>query len=165
MKKLCTLFIILTCTVLQAWTQDLQPEESVRVAGLDDYWAEVSRCVKQGDFEAYEATFHEDGILVSGLRNQAYPISQALKRWKSDFTQTKSGKITASVEFRFSKRLGDETTAHETGMFLYSSVNADGTKTMAYIHFEGLLIKRGTWKAMMEYQKSQGTEEEWDKLK
>lgn len=142
------------------------PENSTRVAELDDYWAEVSRCVKEGDFEAYEATFHKDGILVSGVREQAYPISQALTRWKPDFTQTKSGKITASVDFRFSKRPGDETTAHETGMFLYSRVNADGTKAMSYIHFEALLIKkRGVWKAMMEYQKSQGSEEEWDKLK
>jgi hypothetical protein len=165
MKKLFALLIIVTCTVLLAWAQDQQPNASVRIAELDDYWAEVSRCVKQGNFEAYEATFHKDGILVSGVRDQAYPISQALKRWKSGFTQTKSGKITASVEFRFGKRLGDATTAHETGMFLYSRVNADGTKTMAYIHFEALLVKRGPWKAMMEYQKSQGTEEEWHKLK
>ena len=165
MKKTCTLFMILTFTVLLAWAQDLQPEDSARVAELDDYWTEVSRCVKEGDFEGYKATFHKDGIFVSGSRNEAYPISQALKRWKPDFTQTKSGKITASVEFRFSKRLGDATTAHETGMFFYSRVNADGTKAMYYVHLEALLIKRGTWKAMMEYQKSQGTKEEWDKLK
>ena len=159
MKKLCTLFIILTFTVLLAWAQDVRPEDSVRIAELDDYWAEVSRCVKQGDFDAYKATFHKDGVFVSGSRNEAYPISQALKRWKPDFTQTKSGKITASVDFRFSKRLGDEATAHETGMFLYSRVNADGTKATYYVHLEALLTKRGTWKAMMEYQKSQGTEE------
>ncbi len=50
-------------------------------------------------------------------------------------------------------------------MFLYSSVNTDGTKKMYYINLEALLIKRGTWKIMMEYQKSEGTEEEWNKLK
>ncbi len=165
MKKMCTLFMILAFTVLLTWAQDLQPEDCARVAELDDYWAEVSRCVKEGDFEGYKATFHQDGIFVSGSRNEAYPISQALERWQQDFTDTKSGTITASVEFRFSKRLGDETTAHETGMFFYSRVNADGTRRTYYIHFEALLIKRGTWKAMMEYQKSQATEEEWDKLK
>ena len=165
MKKICALFVILTLTALLAWARDLRPEDSARVAELDDYWAEVSRCVKEGDFEAYKATFHKDGILVSGPRNEAYHISQALKRWKPDFTQAKSGKITASVEFRFSGRLGDKKTAHETGMFFYSRVNADGTKATYYVHLEALLIKRGTWKAMMEYQKSQGTEEEWDKLK
>ena len=165
MKKLCTLLIILTFTVLLTWAQEVRPEKSSRIPELDDYWAEVSRCVKEGHFEAYKATFHRDGILVSGSRNEAYPISQALERWKPDFTQAKSGEITASVEFRFSKRLGDETTAHETGMFLYSRVNADGTRAMYYVHLEALLIKRGTWRAMMEYQKSEGTEEEWDKLK
>jgi hypothetical protein len=165
MKKICALFAILTLTVLLVWAEDAAPEGCARVAELDAYWAEVSRCVKEGDFDAYKATFHKDGILVSGTKNEAYPIAQALARWKPDFTQTESGKITASVEFRFSKRLGDATTAHETGMFLYSRVNADGTKTMAYIHFEALLIKHATWEAMMEYQKSQGTEEEWDLLK
>ena len=49
-------------------------------------------------------------------------------------------------------------------MFLYSTVDADGNSTQAYIHFEALLIKRGTWKIMMEYQKSVGTKQEWDAL-
>ena len=78
---------------------------------------------------------------------------------------TKSGKIKASVSFRFSQRLGDETTAHETGMFLYSTVSADGKTVRDYIHFEALLIKKKDWKIMMEYQKSKATEEEWNKLK
>ena len=40
---------------------------------------------------------------------------------------TKAGKIRASVEFRFSQRIGGETTAHETGIFLYTATDADGT--------------------------------------
>ena len=108
----------------------------------------------------HKATCHKDGVFVSGKSNKAYPLSHALERWKQDFTDTKSGRVKASVEFRFSKRLGDKTTAHETGMFFYSRVNADGTKTMYYIHLEALLIKRGTWKTMMEYQKSEGVEKE-----
>lgn len=165
MKKMCALFVVLACTALLAWAQDPQAKDATRVVELDDYWAEVSRCVKEGDFEGFKATFHQDGIFVSGPKNEAYHVSQALKRWKPDFTHTKSGMITAGVEFRFSQRLGNETTAHETGMFCYSRVNADGTKAMYYVHLEALLIKRGTWKLMMEYQKSQGTEEEWKKLK
>ena len=165
MKKICALFLVMTFTVFLAWAQDSPPDESARLAELDAYWAEVSRCVKEGDFEGYTATFHKDGVLVAGSKNEAYPISQALDRWEIDFTETKSGEITASVEFRFSKRLGDKTTAHETGMFFYSRVNADGTKTLNYMEFEALLIKCGTWKIMMEYQKSEGTEEQWNKLK
>ena len=165
MKKICVLFVFLTLTVMWAWAQDGPKKEATRVAELDAYWAEVSRCVKEGDFEGYRVTFHRDAVLVSGSKNEAYPISKALERWKPDFTQAKSGEISASVEFKFSKRLGDATTAHETGMFLYSRVNADGTKIAAYIHLEALLVKkRGKWKAMMEYQKSEGTKEQWDRI-
>ena len=178
MDKIFTLFLILTLTVLsgcskdlrpdssaQAYSKNLQPDNSPRLKELNDYWAGVSRCVNEGDFNGYKATCHKDGVFVSGTSNEAYPLSHALERWKQDFTDTKSGRVKASVEFRFSKRLGDKTTAHETGMFFYSRVNADGTKTMYYIHLEALLIKRGTWKIMMEYQKSEGTEKEWNKLK
>ena len=178
MHKICSLFLILTFTVLSgcskdlrpdntapAYAKDLQPDNAARIAELDDYWAEVSRCVNEGDFDAYKATCHKDGVFVSGSRNKAYPLSHALERWKHDFADTKSGKIKACVEFRFSKRLGDNTTAHETGMFCYSRVNADGTKTMYYIHLEALLIKRDAWKIMMEYQKSEGTENEWNILR
>ncbi len=72
----------------------------------------------------------------------------------------------ASVEFIFSQRLGDATTAHETGMFLYSATQADGKQSQEYIHFEGLLVKRdGRWKILMEYQKSQGTRAEYEAMK
>ena len=133
---------------------------------MDAYWADVSRCIKEGDFDGYVATFHEDAVYVSGISEQAYPIADALSRWKPDFTTTKSGEVTASVAFRFSKRIGNEKAAHETGMFFYSSVKADGSKNEYYINFDGLLVKKdGTWVAMMEYQKSEATEEEWNRLK
>jgi len=178
MYKISPLFLILTYTVFSgcskdllpdktapAYAKDLQPANSARIAELDDYWAEVSRCVNEGDFEGYKATCHEDGVFVSGAKNEAYPLSQALERWKQDFTDTYCGRIKARVEFRFRQRLGDKTTAHETGMFRYARVNADGTKTKYYIHLEALLIKRGAWKIVMEYQKSEGTENEWNQLK
>jgi hypothetical protein len=139
--------------------------EQARLAELDAYWAEVSRAVREGDFEGYRATCHEQGVLVSGSSQICQPLSEALARWKKDFTQTRSGEVKASVEFRFSQRLGDATTAHETGMFCYTSVDADGNRKVSYIHLEALLVKQGTWKIMMEHQKSKGTQHEWDALK
>ncbi len=156
---------MLTVLVLSGCSKGLRVNGSTRLEELDGYWAEVSRCVKEGDFQGYSATCHEDGVLVSGASDKAYPLWKALERWEQDFTDAKSGKTQTSVEFRFSKRLGDETTAHETGMFLYTRVNPDGAITKAYIHLEALLLKRGCWKIMMEYQKSEGTQEQWDKLK
>lgn len=138
--------------------------EAARLDELDAYWAEVSRCVEEGDFAGYVATCHPEGVLVAGTRGQSQPLSDALKRWEKDFIDTKSGAIKASVAFRFSQRLGDATTAHETGIFLYQRENADGSKTKEYIHLEALLLKRGTWKIVMEYQKSAATKEDWDRL-
>lgn len=139
--------------------------ESARLKQLNEYWAEVSGAVGAGDFAAYEATCHPEGVLVSGSKKTSSPLADVLKRWKKEFDATKSGGMKASVTFKFSQRLGDATTAHETGMFLYSSTGADGRETQEYIHFEGLLVKRdGRWKILMEYQKSKGTRAEFDAL-
>ena len=69
------------------------------------------------------------------------------------------------MAFKFSQRLGDPTTAHETGMFMYAATNAEGKETCDYIHLEALLVKRdGRWKILMEYQKSKGTRAEFEAL-
>jgi len=141
-------------------------DDAARTAELDAYWAEVSRTVGEGDFEGYKATCHPLGVLVSGKKEKSYPLSEALAGWKQGFDDTKAGKTKASVEFRFSKRFSDAKTAHETGMFLYRSTNADGEETAAYIHLEALLLKgeNGKWTVVMEYQKSEGTKAQWDAL-
>jgi hypothetical protein len=133
-----------------------------RTAELDAFWAELSRTVAEGDFEGYASTYHPDAILVSGPSETSYPISQALDGWKQGFLDTKAGVMEASVEFRFTKRLSDATTAHETGMFHYQTVDGEGNRSGQVFHFEALLIKKDGWKMMMEYQKSVATQEEWE---
>lgn len=140
-------------------------DDAARLAELDGFWAVVSRTVREGDFEGYKATCHGDGVLVSGVRKTSEPLTKAFERWKQEFADTKAGKIKASVEFRFSQRLGDDTTALETGIFLYTSIGTDGHEKKEYIHFEELLVKRDGWKGLMEYQKSKATLEEWEALK
>ena len=133
---------------------------------LDAYWAEVSRAVKTGDFQAYKATCHPDAALVSGNKKQSYPLAKALVRWKKEFDDTKSGDRKSSATFRFSSRYHDETTAHETGMLLYEFSTKDGKVGKEYVFLEALLLKRGgTWLIMMEYQKAVGTVTDWEKLK
>ena len=87
--------------------------------------------------------------------------------WKQGFDDTKSGKVKSDVTFRFSQRIIDDTTAHETGIFHYTSIDSNG-KELAnqLIHFEMLVVKKnGKWLGVMEYQKSVATQEEWDALK
>lgn len=147
-------------------TAVIADDEKARLAELDAYWAEVSRTVKEGDFEGYAAGCQEEAVFVSGIKKAAYPLSKALARWKKEFDDTKAGKRTSNVTFRFSQRLGDATTAHETGMFVYSFQQGNEEPRKEFIHFEALLVKKqGGWKTLMEYQKSAGTEAEWAALR
>ena len=130
-------------------------------AELDGFWAEVTRTVTEGDFEGYAATYHPDAILVSQSSNLSYPIASALKGWHQGFVDTAAGLVTAGVEFRFTSRLNDETTAHETGIFHYSAYPDNGDATDQYVHFEALLVNKDGWKMMMEYQRSPATQAEW----
>ncbi|MFK7850782.1 MAG: family 16 glycoside hydrolase [Akkermansiaceae bacterium] len=143
----------------------LPDPEVARVKQLDAYWAEVSRAVNEGDFEAYEATCHPKAVLVSGTKKTSYPLAQALLRWNKEFEDTKAGEISASVDFRFSKRYGDDTTAYENGVFLYTQTPKSGEAKAEYIGFEALLVKEDDrWKVMMEYQREVLTKKEWDAL-
>ena len=169
MKRILSLSLLLVfihvCVCAQDKDKKKEEVNKQRIKELDAYWIETSRCVGEGDWDAYLKTVHPDGILVAGKRGYSVPLTKVFVKWKKEFNDTKAGKIKASVEFRLSKRFGDETTAHESGMFLYKQTNAEGKKIAEYIHFEALLIKKeGQWLIMMEYQKSGGTKEEWDKL-
>ncbi len=137
---------------------------SGRLAELDAFWREVSRAVRDGDFDGYCATFHEDGVLVNGSKGYSIPLAQAAAKWRQGFMDTKAGRMKAEVRFRFSRRLGDENTAHETGIFLYSTTDASGQTKDAYVHFEELLVKKGAWRTLMEFQKGPATKGEWDAL-
>jgi hypothetical protein len=140
-------------------------DETTRLAQLDKFWSEVQAAVQNGDYERYQGTCHPFGVLVSGARKTSYPLSKALAGWKQGFLDTKSGKVKAGVELRFSQRLGDETTAHETGIFHYWTVDANGIRKDAYTHFESLLVKENGWRTLMEYQRAPASENEWEKLK
>lgn len=133
-------------------------------AGLDANWSELGRTVAEGDFDAYAAGYHEDAVLVSLHSGNSFPIAKALEGWQQGFIDTREGKTTASVEFRFSQRLHDETTAHETGIFRYSFQSEAGETAVQYVHFEALLVKKDRWLMIMEYQKASATQEEWDAL-
>jgi ketosteroid isomerase-like protein len=136
--------------------------ESQVVAELDAYWAELSRTVEDGDFEGYARLYHPDAVLVSLGSASSYPIARALEGWKQGFLDTRDSRAEAGVTFRFTQRLHDETTAHETGMFRYTFAPTDGTPAVALVHFESLLVRKdGVWLMVMEYQKAAATEEEW----
>lgn len=148
------LFLSLFCSVSAMADDAIEAE-------LNAFWKEASRTVAEGDFKGYAATYHPDAVLVND--KTSYPISQALSGWKQGFDDTVSGKMQAGVSFRFSKRVHDDTTAHEKGMFHYYSIDADGKRNDGYFHMNALLVKKDShWLMVMEHQVGVGTKAEWD---
>ena len=136
-------------------------DDATVTAQLDEFWAAVARTVAEGDFEGYKAGYHPDAVLVSGPRELSYPISSAFRGWERGFVDTASGKLIANVEFRFTERLHDATTAYEIGIFHYAATPEEGEPVDQYVHFEALLVKKDGWKMVMEYQKDPATMAEW----
>ena len=133
-------------------------------AELDAFWAAMSTYAKEGDFEGLKSTYHADAVIVNGIHGTSSPIAKAFDRWEPGIRDTRDGRMEAGVEFRFSKRLHDETTAHETGIFHYTAKPVDGERTHDYIFFEALLVNDDEWKMVMEYQKARATEADWEAL-
>lgn len=153
-------------SVVAAFTAAAQsPAADPRIAELDAFWGEVARTVREGDFDAYAVCYHPDGVLVSEKKGRTEPIAAALARWKPEFSDTRTGNMKAEVETRFTRRLGDTTTAHEAGIFRYTAHVAGQQPRTDYVPFEALLVKRdGRWLMLMEYQKAHVTQAEWDAL-
>lgn len=143
----------------------VEESHTTRIPELDAYWAEVSRSVREGDFAAYTATCHPEAVLISGTKNTTQPLTTALSRWKKDFSDTKEGKVRGNVEFRFGKRIGDFTTAHEIGVFRYTTLSDTAPPKYDYMNLDAILVKRdGTWKILIENQTGPATQADWDKL-
>ena len=141
-------------------------------AELEEFWAKAAATVEEGDFDTYSSLYHPDAVLVTTTAKQkksTKPIQEALQGWKDGFDQTRSGRQTVQLEFRFSQSICSPTTAHETGIFCYKSHqndNGGGDEKVTYMHFESLLVKKETkgWLWLMEHQKQLATKEEWDNL-
>lgn len=132
---------------------------------IEAYWQEVERSVREGDFQAYSATIHPDAVIVAGAKQISYPLRQALIRWESDFEHTSSGELKGEVSFRFAHRYYDTTTAHESGIFRYTTTPKDGAASIDYVAFEALLTKKdGRWQILMEHQIGPASKEEWEAL-
>ena len=158
MKKLLSVILGILISSSPAWSKDHHAAEIDK-----QIWEQVARTVLEGDFDGMAALYHPDSVYVGGTSTRM--MSSALAAWKKGLDATKAGQMQASVSFRFSNRIHNETTAFETGIFRYQATQSGKTQIVT-VHLEALLVKKdGKWLFLMERQLSDATEEEWDALK
>ena len=158
MRKI--IFIISLISIQYMYAEDKVIDE------IDIAWNKLKKTISRGDFRSFKSSYHRDAVLVNGISNKCYPIKKAFDGWKQGFVDTKAGVLDANLELKFSRRVFDSSTAHETGIFHYYTIDKQGKQTDAYIHFESLWIKKQSkWFMIMENQVSRSNKEEWDKFK
>lgn len=149
-------------------TKLISTTDLTRIEELNSFYSNLSKTVAEGDLDEYAKAYHKDAVVIFAFDENkiSLPIANALAGWKQLFVDTKKGKSISNVEFRFSQRIINETTAHDTGVFVYTTSNSDGSNKVEYpTHFEMLLVKKNNkWLGIMEYQKSKATKEEWNAL-
>lgn len=168
MKKL-NIILLLIIFLFQAngFTQESNSILDSREESLNKYWADLAEAAKEGNFEGMKSLYHQDAVVVKP--DTTFAVSRAFKvRWKKEILEVKNGKRANTLAFRFSKRIGDNNTAFEKGIYHYTSVDTATGNVIgdAYIHFETLLVKvNDRWVTLMEYQQEEATETEWNALK
>jgi hypothetical protein len=126
-------------------------------------WTVISKTVAEDDIVGMGKLYAPDAVLVTP--KETTPIKQALDRWGRDMVAAKGRGDRATVEFRFSVRQDNATTAFEAGMFKYTQITKADVSKPQYIPFEALLVKTGgQWRMLMERQLPALTQAEWDKL-
>ena len=129
-----------------------------------ELWSVIAATVVNADIEGMARTYHPDAILVSPAGTK--PIATQLAEWGRDMAAAKTRGDKATVEFRFTRRQDDATTAFETGLFKYTVTDKAGKSVSSYVPFESLLERSGgKWRTLMERQLAPVTVDAWNRLK
>jgi hypothetical protein len=128
-----------------------------------DIWSVFVATVAADDIVGMGRAYFPEAVLVTP--NAITPIKETLERWGRDMVAAKAKGNKATVEFRFSRRQDNATTAFEAGIFKYTVIEKSGASTPKFYPFEELLVKtNGKWQVLMERQFAEVTQAEWDKL-
>ena len=128
-----------------------------------DVWSVFVATVATDDIIGMGRVYFPDAVLVTPRGTT--PIKETLERWGRDMAAAKAKGNRATVEFRFSRRQDDATTAFETGIFKYTVIEKSGASNPKFYPFEQLMAKtNGKWRVLMERQFAEVTQDAWDKL-
>lgn len=143
-------------------TQSLA-NESISQQIDDDIWQVISQSVANRDILAMGSAYHPDAVLVSAEKTAS--IANTLIRWGEGMQKEIETGASATVAFRFSRRMDNVNSAFETGIFNYNSSDASGSKNSTYVNFEALLVKKNDrWVFLMEHQLGETDKSAWDAL-
>lgn len=160
-KRIATIAIVL-CSIL---AMPAGASQTTRVSSEIDraIWSVFTATVAAEDIVGMGRLYSPDAVLVTPKGTT--PIKETLERWGRDMVAAKARGDRATVEFRFSLRQDDSTTAFEAGLFKYTVITKSGVSTPQFVPFEALLVKtNGAWRVLMERQLAPVTQAEWDKL-
>jgi ketosteroid isomerase-like protein len=128
-----------------------------------EVWSVFVATVAADDIVGMGNVYFPNAVLVRPRGTE--PIKQTLEGWGRDMVAAKAKGSRATVEFRFSRRQDDATTAFDAGIFKYTVVEKSGASRPKFYPFEELLAKTdGKWRVLMERQFAEVTQGEWDKL-
>jgi uncharacterized protein (TIGR02246 family) len=128
-----------------------------------EVWSFFKATVAADDIVGMGNVYLPNAVLVTP--GSTAPIKQTIERWGRDMVAAKARGDRATVEFRFSRRQDDPTTAFDAGIFKYTVIEKSGTSSPKFYPFEELLVKSdGRWRVLMERQFAEVTQGAWDKL-
>jgi hypothetical protein len=134
------------------------------VAELDAFWAGVVKSVTQWSIPAQKATYHPDAVGAYGTAGSYTTrlIWADFAAREADSASTEDPRRQRILEFRFSSRVHDASTAHEVGLYHFWAEGRD--------HYYGtvdsyLVKKDGRWVILVEIQfEPPVTKADWDAL-
>jgi hypothetical protein len=134
------------------------------VAELDAFWAGVVKSVVEWSLPAQKATYHPDAVGMYGTAD-SYTTSSiwaGFAKREADTSAVEALDRRRILEFRFSSRVHDASTAHEVGLYHFW---AEGREHY-YGTVDSYLVKKdGRWLILVEIQlEPPMTKADWDAL-
>jgi len=127
-----------------------------------ELWSVIAATVVNADIDGMARMYHPDAVVVTPAGTK--PIGSQIAKWGKDMADAKIRGDKATVEFRFTRRQDDATTAFETGIFKYTVTDKTGKSVSNYVPFEALLERSsGKWRMLMERQLAAVTVDEWNR--
>lgn len=129
-------------------------------AELDAFWEAVVNSVENWNIDAQEATYHPDAISVTD--HEASYRTRLMVDVFAEVRDSASVPPEATLAFRFSSRVHDETTAHEVGIYRFQRAGEEPF----YGGVDSYLVKKdGRWLILLEIMRREGlAQAEWDAL-